>query len=53
MAARIISGVPNMIVYAAGVGALYYFFIYETDEQKAQRIQRDATARQRGGYRRI
>ena len=37
--ARFVSGVPNIVVYAAGAGLLYYFFVYETEEQKAKRLQ--------------
>ena len=47
---RIVSGIPNAVVYVAGAAAIYYFFIYETDEDKAKRLQKEAASRQRGGY---
>ena len=50
---RIISAVPNVVVYVAAAGAIYYFLIYETDEDKAVRLKRDALARQQGGYRQL
>jgi hypothetical protein len=42
---RIVTGVPNVVVYAAVLGAGYYFFVYETDEAKAKR---EALKRQQG-----
>ena len=51
--ARLVSGVPDLVVYGGGIALLYYFFIYESDEQKAKRIQREGLARQMGGRARI
>lgn len=34
---RIISGVPNYVIYIAGAGAIYYFFFYNQDEEKQGR----------------
>ena len=42
MPAQIISGVPNMILYVAAAGAIYYFFIYESEEDKKTRLAKDA-----------
>ena len=51
MPSRFISGVDNMFVYVGGAAAFYYFFIYETDEAKAKRLQKEAVAKQRrSGY---
>ena len=35
----IISGLPDMVVYVAAAGLVYYVFIYETDEAKAKRLE--------------
>lgn len=51
--ARIINGVPDAVVYIGGAAILYYFFIYETEEAKAKRIQAESIARQMGGRMRI
>ena len=34
----IISGVPNAVVYIAAAGLAYYFFIYESEEDKRKRV---------------
>jgi hypothetical protein len=34
----VIKGVPNFVVYAAAAGAIYYFFIYESAEDKVKRL---------------
>ena len=41
---RMISGVPNAIVFIAAAGAAYYFFVYESDDAKAKRLSG------KGGY---
>ena len=43
----IISGVPDMVVYAAAAGLAYYFFIYETDDDKAKRLEKERGGRMR------
>ena len=37
----IIKGLPDVVVYLAVAGAAYYFFIYESDEDKDKRLARE------------
>ena len=41
----IIKGVPDVVVYLAIGGAAYYFFIYESDEDKAKRLAKEKQGR--------
>jgi len=43
----IINGVPDLVVYAAAAGLAYYFFIYETDDDKAKRLEKERGSRMR------
>ena len=38
-----------MFVYVGGAAAFYYFLIYETDEAKAKRLQKERVEKQRRG----
>ena len=41
----IIKGVPDAVVYIAIAGAAYYFFIYESDEDKNKRLAKEQKAK--------
>ena len=41
----IIKGVPDAVVYIAIAGAAYYFFVYESEEDKNKRLAKEAKAK--------